>query len=103
MPTMTRSTEAKSWQLLLPSIWEEPLARIMQEGLAAGMVVIGAATGGTKEIIVHGENGLLFPAADAAACAGHQRHPARQQLGRPRRPRVGAHVERGRRNTCSAM
>lgn len=55
--------------LLLPSIWEEPLARIMQEGLAAGMVVIGAATGGTKEIIVHGENGLLFPAADAAALA----------------------------------
>lgn len=55
--------------LLLPSIWEEPLARIMQEGLAAGMVVIGAATGGTKEIIVHGENGLLFPAADASALA----------------------------------
>lgn len=55
--------------LLLPSIWEEPLARIMQEGLAAGMVVIGAATGGTKEIIVHGENGLLFPAANAAALA----------------------------------
>ncbi|MCE7987297.1 MAG: glycosyltransferase family 1 protein [Caldilinea sp. CFX5] len=56
--------------LLLPSIWEEPLARIMQEGLAAGMVVIGAATGGTKEIIVHGANGLLFPAADAPALAG---------------------------------
>lgn len=56
--------------LLLPSIWEEPLARIMQEGLASGMVVIGAATGGTKEIIRHGENGLLFPAADAAALAG---------------------------------
>lgn len=56
--------------LLLPSIWEEPLARIMQEGLASGMVVIGAATGGTKEIIRHSENGLLFPAADAAALAG---------------------------------
>jgi glycosyltransferase involved in cell wall biosynthesis len=55
--------------LLLPSIWEEPLARIMQEGLAAGMVVVGAATGGTKEIIVHGENGLLFPAADGLALA----------------------------------
>lgn len=55
--------------LLLPSIWEEPLARIMQEGLAAGRVVIGTATGGTKETIRHGENGLLFPAADAAALA----------------------------------
>jgi glycosyltransferase involved in cell wall biosynthesis len=55
--------------LLLPSIWEEPLARIMQEGMASGMVVIGAATGGTKEIIRHQENGLLFPAADAVALA----------------------------------
>ena len=55
--------------LLLPSIWEEPLARIMQEGLAAGLVVIGTATGGTKETIRHQENGLLFPAADAAALA----------------------------------
>lgn len=55
--------------LLLPSIWEEPLARIMQEGLAAGLVVIGAATGGTKETIRHDKNGLLFPAADAAALA----------------------------------
>lgn len=55
--------------LLLPSIWEEPLARIMQEGLASGMVVIGAATGGTTEIIRHDENGLLFPAADASALA----------------------------------
>lgn len=56
--------------LLLPSIWAEPLARIMQEGLAAGLLVIGTATGGTKEIIQHGENGLLFPAADAMALAG---------------------------------
>ncbi|MCB0108765.1 MAG: glycosyltransferase family 4 protein [Caldilineaceae bacterium] len=55
--------------LLLPSIWEEPLARIMQEGLAAGMVVVGAATGGTAEVIHEGENGLLFPAADATALA----------------------------------
>lgn len=55
--------------LLLPSIWEEPLARIMQEGLAAGLVVVGAATGGTAEVIRDGENGLLFPAADAALMA----------------------------------
>jgi glycosyltransferase involved in cell wall biosynthesis len=52
--------------LLLPSIWAEPLARIMQEGLACGMVVVGSANGGTAEIIEHGENGLLFKAGDAA-------------------------------------
>jgi glycosyltransferase involved in cell wall biosynthesis len=55
--------------LLLPSIWAEPLARIMQEGLASGMVVIGSANGGTAETIVHGENGLLFQAGDAADLA----------------------------------
>ncbi len=55
--------------LLLPSIWAEPLARIMQEGLACGMVVVGSANGGTAETIVHGENGLLFRAGDAADLA----------------------------------
>jgi len=51
--------------LLLPSIWAEPLARIMQEGLACGMVVVGSANGGTAETIVHGDNGLLFEAGNA--------------------------------------
>jgi glycosyltransferase involved in cell wall biosynthesis len=55
--------------LLLPSIWAEPLARIMQEGLACGMVVVGSATGGTLETIVHGQNGLLFQAGDAVDLA----------------------------------
>jgi D-inositol-3-phosphate glycosyltransferase len=43
----------------------------MQEGLASGMVVVGSATGGTKEIIVDGGNGLLFPAEDAPVLAAH--------------------------------
>ena len=55
--------------LLLTSTWAEPLARIMQEGLASGMVVIGSATGGTAETIVHGENGLLFEAGNATQLA----------------------------------
>lgn len=55
--------------LLLPSVWAEPLARIMQEGLACGMAVIGSANGGTAETIVHGENGLLFQPGDAADLA----------------------------------
>lgn len=60
--------------LVLPSIWEEPLALIMQEGLAAGLVVVGSATGGTKEIIRHDQNGLLFEAGDVNGLS--------QQLGR---------------------
>jgi len=60
--------------LLLPSIWAEPLARIMQESLACGMVVIGSANGGTAETIVHGENGLLFQAGDAVDLAKQIKH-----------------------------
>jgi glycogen(starch) synthase len=55
--------------LLLTSIWAEPLARIMQEGLACGMVVIGSANGGTAETIVHGENGFLFQPGNAVDLA----------------------------------
>lgn len=55
--------------LLLPSIWDEPLALIMQEALASGMAVIGTANGGTQEIIQDGQNGFLFPSSDATALA----------------------------------
>lgn len=53
--------------LLLPSIWEEPLALIMQEGLASGLVVVGTNTGGTKEIIQDDVNGLLFLPEDSSS------------------------------------
>lgn len=51
--------------LLFPSIWSEPLARIIQEAMASGLVVIGTSTGGTCEILQDGENGLVFEAEDA--------------------------------------
>ncbi len=50
--------------LLMPSIWEEPLARIMQDALAAGLVLVATRTGGTKEILVDGVNGLGFATDD---------------------------------------
>ena len=55
--------------LIFPSIWAEPLARIIQEAMACGLVVIGTATGGTKEILHDGENGLIFEAGDAQMLA----------------------------------
>lgn len=73
--------------LLLPSTWAEPLARIMQEGLASGMVVVGSANGGTAETISHDENGLLFDAGDAGDLAKQIKRlmddtPLRQSLGK---------------------
>jgi glycosyltransferase involved in cell wall biosynthesis len=46
--------------LLLPSIWPEPFSRAVLEGMISGLVVVATRTGGTPEIIVDGENGLLF-------------------------------------------
>jgi glycosyltransferase involved in cell wall biosynthesis len=55
--------------LIFPSEWEEPFARTILEAMAAGLVVIGATTGGTVEILVEGETGLTFPPGDAKTLA----------------------------------
>jgi glycosyltransferase involved in cell wall biosynthesis len=55
--------------LVLTSIYEEPLARIAQEAMAAGLVVIATPTGGTKELVRDGENGLTYPPGDPQGLA----------------------------------
>lgn len=55
--------------LIFPSIYEEPLARMTQEAMASGLVVIGTTTGGTKELLRHGETGLTFAPGDAGNLA----------------------------------
>ena len=76
---------------VLPSVWEEPQARISQEAMASGLVLVGTLTGGTKEILVDGVNGLAFVrenaeeladqlmrlAHDAVLCKGYLRMPGR--------------------------
>lgn len=65
MPRLMREFDV----LVLPSIWEEPLARVMLEAMASGLVVVGTATGGTGEVVVHDQTGLVFPPGDAPALA----------------------------------
>ncbi len=65
MPTLYSQYEV----LLVPSIWPEPFARVVLEGMAAGLVVVAAPTGGTAEIVRQGENGLLFAPGNAADLA----------------------------------
>jgi len=45
---------------VVPSLWEEPLGMVVAESMAFGKPVIGAKRGGISEMIVNGENGLLF-------------------------------------------
>ena len=75
--------------LVLPSIWEEPLALISEEALAAQLVLIGTLTGGTKELLEPGVNGLAFPAEDANALAQQLRQLATDPALRRRLAQAG--------------
>lgn len=55
--------------LIFPSIYEEPLARITQEAMASGLVVVGTTTGGTQEILRDGETGFTFAPEDSDGLA----------------------------------
>jgi glycogen synthase len=55
--------------LVFPSVWDEPFSITLLEALSSGMAVVASATGGTPELIIEGETGLLFPPSDSAACA----------------------------------
>ena len=44
--------------VLFPSRWEEPLSRVLLEGLGVGAVLVVEPTGGSEEIVVDGESGL---------------------------------------------
>jgi glycosyltransferase involved in cell wall biosynthesis len=50
--------------VVVPSVWPEPLSRVILEAMATGRPVVGTAVGGTPEMISHGENGLLVPRND---------------------------------------
>lgn len=50
---------------LAPSIGFEAFGLVLLEAMASGIPVIASANGGMKEILRHGENGLLFPTGDA--------------------------------------
>ena len=51
--------------LLLPTVHQEPFARVVLEGMASGLAVIAADVGGTSEIVQHGVSGLLCQPGDA--------------------------------------
>ena len=53
---------------MLPS-FTEGLPNVLLEAHAAGVPVVATAVGGTPELVVHGETGLLVHAGDDAALA----------------------------------
>lgn len=60
MPQMLASHDV----FLFSSEYDEPLARAMQEAMALGMLVIGTTTGGSGELLVNKETGLVYAAGN---------------------------------------
>jgi len=55
--------------LVLPSALEG-LPRCLMEGMAARRAIVASDIEGTRELVRHGESGLLFPVGDVRALAG---------------------------------
>ena len=55
--------------LLFPSVVDEGLGLGILEAMSSGLAVVGTASGGSAEILVHEQTGLVFPREDAQACA----------------------------------
>jgi glycosyltransferase involved in cell wall biosynthesis len=51
--------------IVFPSLWPEPLSRVLLEALALGAPVAAMDTGGTREIIADGQSGLVVEGAPA--------------------------------------
>ena len=58
MPEIYRQHHA----LLFTSEWEEPFALTPLEAMACGLPVIGTTTGGSRELLHHGQNALTYTA-----------------------------------------
>jgi len=55
--------------IVVPSMWPEPLSRVLLEAMRFGRPVVATAVGGTPEVVEHGVTGLLVPKRDPEALA----------------------------------
>lgn len=58
---------ARCMVLLFPSIWGEPLSRVLLEASAVGATILAMPTGGTPDIITHEVNGIFARTPDQFA------------------------------------
>jgi glycosyltransferase involved in cell wall biosynthesis len=55
--------------LVVPSVWEEPLGRVIYEGYAHGVPAIVSNVGGMPEIVEDGRTGFVFQVGDSRQLA----------------------------------
>lgn len=58
---------AHAEMLLFPSLWPEPLSRVLLEAISLGTLVLALDTGGTSDIIQPNQTGLLANSVDEMA------------------------------------
>jgi glycosyltransferase involved in cell wall biosynthesis len=78
-----------------PSVWPEPLSRVIVEAMHFGRPVVATDVGGSSEAVEHAVTGLLVPANDAAALAGAiaallRDRSRRERMGQAARARLAA-------------
>jgi glycosyltransferase involved in cell wall biosynthesis len=78
-----------------PSVWPEPMSRVIVEAMHFGRPVVATAVGGSPEAVADGVTGRLVPKNDAAALADAVvallRDPAgRERMGATARERAAA-------------
>jgi glycosyltransferase involved in cell wall biosynthesis len=79
--------------LLFPSAWQEPLSRVLLEASATGAAICALDTGGTSDVIVDGQSGLLAPDM-ASFVAGIKRLAGDDALNQALRAGARARAER---------
>jgi glycosyltransferase involved in cell wall biosynthesis len=74
---------AEASLVAIPSLWPEPFGMVGIEAFAAGRPAVASDTGGIRDWLEHGRNGIGVPAGDARALARALQElladPARQQ------------------------
>lgn len=81
---------------VLPSIKREGLSRALIEAMACGVAPLVTDCGGSSELVIHGESGLVVPVRDAEALADglrrlHDDTGLRLRMGKAAQERIRAH------------
>ncbi len=60
---------SRSNVMVFPSLFDEPFGKSQIEAMAAGLTVISSGTGGSREIVQDGKNGLIFESGNPRSLA----------------------------------